>query len=118
MKEVLNLADHVQKTGFKHQESTSDDSSTSSVETEILTKTKENTKLKSEIAYMIQLLHREINEGKHIKMEFQFKEQMIMKMEKEMRKELQYQIDQVNLIKVAEQKKSMKNNKRMVSKKL
>ena len=101
MQEVMNLADRIQKTGYKPQDSTTDDSSTNSVDTEILTK--ENAKLKSEIAYMIQLLHREIKEGKFIKMEFQFKEQMLSKMEKEMKKDLQYQIDQVNLIKMAEQ---------------
>ena len=48
-----------------------------------------------------------------MKMQFSFKEKMIMSMEKEMKKDLQYQIDQINLIKAAEVQKNNRKKKSM-----
>ena len=118
-KEISYLVDLVQQQSSKgeavataknSQDSTSEDSSPSSAaETEKLTT--ENAKLKTEIAYMIKLLHNEIKQGKVMKMQFAFKEKMITSMEKEMKKDLQYQIDQINLIKAAEALKAKKRKK-------
>jgi len=75
----------------------------------------ENAKLKTEIAYMIKLLKIEIQQGKVMKMQFAFKEKMLKTMEKEMKKNLQYQLDQINLIKAAEAQKAKKKKKIMNS---